>query len=440
MKNIKIHLVIMLFLIMFFTVQAEAKWWIFGKSNEEVSINYMYLNNISYDESGPKVSLNKETLQDGMIVVNGKASVKKGKIGGVRVSVNNREKWEDAKFSDNGAFEFRFRPEQDKVYTFFVEIMDTAGKTNDIEATRKEVTISGQNSMALIIETLDKMIEAYRNEDANRFMSFVSEDFAGDATNLDRAIRKDFGAFENIDLRYSLNNVAAGAKGRIYASLNFNRSVTSARDGRAYTDSGMTEFVFQLGSVQVYSMKNPLIFGLSDAANVATGTVSGVTNQNVLVVNAKGDPRLITFQEAVRGNWGEEDSAAGSGTVESGTFTLNSCSPPCSVQQGFIFEDNSVVSDWTGDINLEFNLMFLHAGVTRLDLGVQSISSVTEAPASGYTTDDFEVSPNIGHCFAFKLANGKYAVIEIISWTDLGGGNSTASFKYKYQSDGSRNF
>lgn len=436
MKNFKIHLVITLFLIMFFTVQAEAKWWIFGKSNEEVSINYMYLNNISYDESGLKVSLNKETLQDGMIVINGKASVKKGKIGGVRVSVNNREKWEDAKFSDNGTFEFRFRPEQDKVYTFFVEIMDTAGKTNDIEATRKEVTISGQNSMALIMETLDKMIEAYRNEDPNRFMSFVSEDFAGDATNLDRAIRKDFGAFDNIDIRYSLNNVAAGA-GRIYASLNFNRSVTSARDGRTYTDSGMTEFVFQSGSVQVYSMKNPLIFGLSDAANVATGTVSGVTNQNVLVVNAKGDPSLVTFQEAVRRNWGEEDSAA-----EAGTFTLNSCSPGpgCLVQQGFIFEDNRVVSDWTGDINLEFNLMFLHAGVTRLDLGVQSISSVTEAPASGYTTDNFQVSSNIGHCFAFKLANGKYAVIEIISWTDLGGFNSTASFKYKYQPDGSRNF
>jgi hypothetical protein len=170
---------------------------------------------------------------------------------------------------------------------------------------------------------------------------------------------------------------------------------------------------------------------------VATGTVTGATNQKVLVVNSKGDSSLVTFQEAVKGNWGEE-----AGSSEAGSFILNSCSPGpgCLIQQGFIFEDNKVVSDWTGDINLEFALMFLHAGVSKLDLGVKDIASVKSVPGSGYTPGSFKIDTSIGHCYAFKLASGKYAVFEIVSWTDLGGSNSTASFKYKYQPDGSGNF
>ena len=247
MKNIRINLVVSFLILFLSTVNADAKWWIFGQSNDEININYMYINKISYDETGPELTIYKETLLDGLIHITGKASVRKGKIGGVRVSTSNKERWEEAKFSETGAFEYSFRPDPDKEHVLYVEIMDTAGKTNDIEATRKKVKLSDQNIMALIRETLDKMIESYRNEDPTRFMSYVSEDFAGDETNLDRAIRKDFSAFDNIDLRYTLNNVAAGTRGMVYVSINFNRSVISAKDGKSYTDRGMTEFVFQLG-------------------------------------------------------------------------------------------------------------------------------------------------------------------------------------------------
>jgi hypothetical protein len=165
MKNVKLNMALFLLMLSFlYTVNADAKWWIFGQSNDEININYMYINKISYEEIGPEATIYKETLQDGLIHINGKASVRKGKIGGVRISTSNRERWEEAKFSDNGAFEYSFRPDPDKVYVIYVEIMDTAGKTNDIEATRKEVKISDRNIMAVIKEALDRMIEAYRNE------------------------------------------------------------------------------------------------------------------------------------------------------------------------------------------------------------------------------------------------------------------------------------
>jgi len=435
MKNIRISLVISFLILFLLTVNADAKWWIFGQSNDEISINYMYINKISYDESGPEVTIYKETLQDGLIHINGKASVRKGKIGGVRVSTSNKERWEEAKFSENGAFDYSFRPEPDREYVLYIEIMDTAGKTNDIEATRKKIKLSDQNIMALIRETLDKMIEAYRNEDPTRFMSYVSDDFAGDESNLDRAIRKDFSAFDNIDLRYTLNNVAAGAKGMVYVSINFNRSVLSARDGKTYTDRGMTEFIFQLGPARVSSMKNPLIFGLSDAENVATGTVkSGSGNLNICL-NSKNDAGLC-----VSGISGVSDS-----NVLTGTATLRSVN--FTNFQGFIFADEEVTnetnsSNLTGDFaimveGMAMAFISLRTGVTVKDMGVISLNQITTADESGY--QGFAQGP-AGHSYVFKLPGNKYGAIEITSLTSSGMGGGTSTIRYKYQPNGTRNF
>ncbi|MBI4844313.1 MAG: hypothetical protein HY809_08340 [Nitrospirae bacterium] len=451
MKNAKVYIIAAVLMTFMISSIADAKWWIFGQSNEEVSINYLYINKVSFEEGGPKIVIYKETLPDGMIVINGKASAKKGKIGAVRVTTNNKEKWEDAKFSDNGAFEYIFRPEQGKEYVILVEVTDTAGKTNDAEATRKEVAISDQNITALIRETLDKMIEAYRNEDAGRFMSFVSEDFAGDATNLDRAIRKDFSAFDNIDLRYSLNNVASGAKGMIFVSLNFNRSVISARDGMNYTDRGVTEFVFQLGSVKVYSMKNPLIFGLSDAANVATGTVQSATNESILVLDESGNAETMPFNDAIAFINGED--TGGGSEVESGSVTLT--------QRGVFPVDFDTLTVSTGGTQAEAGLnpvagdvgpkcafpdpmIIFKSGVKWSDLGSGSIDSITEVPdQSGYSSaDDTDIVED--EIYALYLTDGKYALIRVSSSTFLPGilctTPSSIVLEYKYQPDGSRNF
>lgn len=166
-----------LILSLLFIQIVEAKWWIFGVSEDEITIKYLYLNNTSYDELGQKVKVYKETLEDGNIVIKGKATVKTGKIANVRISINNKESWERAKLSREGDFEFRFRPELNKTYVVYIEIMDTRGKTNDIESTRKEITVSERNITAMIKETLEAMAEAYRREDAGRFMSYVADDF-----------------------------------------------------------------------------------------------------------------------------------------------------------------------------------------------------------------------------------------------------------------------
>jgi hypothetical protein len=433
MKSIRLNLAVSVLILMLTAAHADAKWWIFGQSNDEININYLYLNKIAYDESGSQVTIYKETLQDGLVYITGKASTKKGKLGGVRVTTNNKETWEEAKISENGAFEYSFRPELNKDYILFIEIMDTAGKTNDIELTRKEMKLSDQNIMALISETLDKMIEAYRNEDPARFMSHVSEDFTGDEVNLDRAIRRDFNAFDSIDLRYTLNNITAGTRGMVYVSVNFNRSVISTKDGKPYTDKGMTEFIFQLGPARVYNMKNPLIFGLSDAENVAVGTVKSSSGELNISLNERNEVGLT------------EDGTTGDSSVLSGTASLRTISP-FSNFQGFIFADEEVTSETDGgNVMGDFSMaietptmvfIYVRGGVQVKKFAGTSINQITTADESGY--GNWADTGEAGDSYVFKLSNNTYGVIEITSVT--GAGPHFGNIKYKYQPNGTRNF
>ncbi len=453
MQNLKLSkIIVSAFFVLYFVflnqLVSEAKWWIFGVSEDEVTIKYLYLNNTSYDELGPKVTFYRETLEGGNIIFRGKATVKTGSIASVRISTNNRESWEKAKLSRDGTFEYMFRPELNKTYILLVEIMDTRGKTNDIEATRKEITVSERNMLAIVREVLENMADAYKKEDAGRFMNYVAEDFAGDSINLDRAIRKDFSIFDNIDLRFTINNIASGSKG-IVASINFNRSLVSSRTGRLLSDKGITEFVFKHGDagLKVYSMKNPLIFGLSDAANVATGVVQSSTNEQTIVVDEKSNVDKKPFDQAMK-------MITSDTTVSSGTFTLrmtNSGFPLfIRVTQGFLFDDGRVTTGippaYGGtfndyDVALEINLLVFNTGVLGADLGINNINNITEAPATGYTINGFLVPGNIGRAYALRLASGRYALLEVVSWAEvIPGSEWRGSFKYKYQPDGSRRF
>lgn len=279
---------------------AQAKWWIFGKSDTEVEFHYLYINNMSFMEKSEAITLYRDTLPDGVVKIRGKGKTK-GKVGAVEVSLNNKETWQPAKLSDDGAFEFTFKPELGKTYDLFIKVLDTTGKSNRIDDTYRKITLSDRNLLAMVREALQKLVEAYRSENPSAFMALVSEDFAGDYILLDRAIRKDFANFDQIDLRFTISSVATGSKGRVSVSLLFNRFLISTRSAQSFTDKGTTEFVFEQkeDKLLVWSMKNPLIFGLSDASNIATGSVLIADNQNILVVDESGNIQQLPFQQGL---------------------------------------------------------------------------------------------------------------------------------------------
>ncbi len=135
--------------------------------------------------------------------------------------------------------------------------------------------ISAQDQQRMIRETLDKLIDAYGNKRVGAFMDLVDENFTGDKAILGTAIRKDFSVYHDIQLSYVLDAVIPDSTGKFMVSIQYNRSMVSVRTGNVSTDHGATELVFSTGDTGplLYSMRNPLIFGISDANNVGQGRV-----------------------------------------------------------------------------------------------------------------------------------------------------------------------
>ena len=340
--------------------------------------------------------------------------------------------------------------------------------------TSLELTVIESNAQQLVRGALDELVAAYRGEDAARFMKLVSVDFAGDSANLDRAVRKDFSAFDNIDIRFTLNNVTLDPAGRIFASVTFSRAVTSSKSGRTLNDKGATDLIFKLeeGGAKIFSMKNPLIFGLSDPTDVATGN-SAAIGDPLIIVDASGNMaevpaavylkliadggfRITTNADGTStvasadGNYTTRSdgtlvsSSGGSSTVESGTNILLS-TPGGQPPAGFNFVTGEADIPGaafviTGNINFNQLYGFLQNGATVQDLGTVSLSTLAETPASGYGTPA-SFDPQVGHSYAFLLGNGKYAAMELKS-VNISGAvfPPTISFRidYRYQTDGTR--
>ncbi len=279
-----------LLLLLMISSNAEAKWWIFGQSQDEVATRYIYLNDIGYDELDAEVTLYRDMLPAGRVVVKGRAQSGKNRIGAAEISLDGGKEWQKASLARDGSFEWSFVPEMNQEYDLALRLLDTAGKSNDIEETRKKLTVSDRDVQGLVREALDAMITAYQFENAQDFMKYVDPDFAGDSVILESAILKDFTILDQIEMRYTLNSLISGSGGKIFTSITFNRQVVVSRTGEVLKDKGQTEFTFNLtgDKARVFSMKNPLIFGLSEKEDVATGDVNAADNANTLQIPADG--------------------------------------------------------------------------------------------------------------------------------------------------------
>ena len=288
-----------LFLLLTLSTTAEAKWWIFGQSQDEVVTRYIYLNDIAYDELGKEVTLYRDMLPAGRVVIKGRGQSGKNRIGAAEISLDGGKEWQRASLARDGSFELSFVPEINREYDLALKLLDTAGKSNDIEVTRKKITVSDRDIQGIVHEALDAMITAYQSKNARDFMKYVDPDFAGDPVILESAILKDFTILEQIELRYTLNSLVSGSGGKIFTSISYNRQVVIARTGEVLKDNGQTEFTFNLtgDSARVYSMKNPLIFGLSEKEDVGTGDVNTDGNDNTLQIPTDGGLPFVGDQE-----------------------------------------------------------------------------------------------------------------------------------------------
>ena len=431
MKKTSVLLALLLSVTLF-SSKANAFWWLFGKTKDNVRFTYLNINNMPFDQSSKEITLYQDQLQNGFVEIRGRAVAGRAKIGSVQISLDDKENWQPATLNDDGAFNFKFRPVTDKTYKIYVEAMETAGKTNEISETYKEVTVTKRDISGSVKEFMDKLCNLYMQKNQRGFMELVGKDFLGDEAALDRAIRSDFDLFLNIDLRYRINSIASDGNGRVFVAINYNRRAAVASDGRAYVDQGLTEFVFTPRGTQfeLYSMKQPVIFGVSYASDIASGVVQADENNSVLKINTRGGVSVGPVS-------GVEISQ---GKVRAQNLRLRS-------HLGYQFETGRAYEIWRDDdwdialqfeVDDKFKIFFNGMGTLEvLDLGIGTLEDHLVAPELGYVAVEFIELTTRGQVFVIRLRNGKYVLLEFV---DYDNSDQSAQFRFKYQPDGSRDF
>ncbi len=97
-------------------------------------------------------------------------------------------------------------------------------------------------------------------------MKHVAEDYTGERTNLEWSIRKDFSNFNNIDLKYSINNITIDSTGKfIQVAVNFTRTYVDIKTGKPVKGSGQSILIFKFveSMPKLHSMREQRLFGIS---------------------------------------------------------------------------------------------------------------------------------------------------------------------------------
>lgn len=432
MNNLNLYKYILLLMFgLSLSLDLHAGWWIFGTAADVPEISELKFNRVDVERVGDELLMGKDDLDLGRIIVRGQAEVQEGSIGRVDVSWDGGKTWNKASLDKNGLFNSEFKPDTGREYEFRIRSITTTGKKNDPEEHAFTVVFGEATGTDAVIAVFRQMLRAYMGGNAHDFMQFVADDFEGDRLALEDAIDDDFRYFDNIRIEPNIMRVVQFDNHyEIY--FTFNRSLQSVRSGKLLRDSAATSmsFVRAGGGLKLADMAAPVIFGVSDPTETATSVTEESVGKDIIKVDEDGNASTSPQGETV---------SSGAGAVVGSAILHQDFGPP-PVQEGFLFENDEVV-----DLNApspDFDFSFtglgmdftLNNGSQGQDLGAHALDDIRQVPTSGYSTAP--LSATIGHVYAFQLANGNYAILQV---TGLVPGSSL-SFDYKYQPNGGTGF
>ncbi len=390
----------------------QARWWIFGKQESIPEFTSIKFNSINVENVDEQITLAREDLVDGGITIRGQAEEDKGIIGKVEVSFDGGETWHKAVLGDRGMFTLEFRPELQREYEFRIKALSTAGKVSDPDDHSFTFTVDTRPNTDNIKAVFNELLRFYMAEDQAGFMGLVHPDFEGDRAALEDAVSDDFLFFDNIRIEPNITRIVP-FDGNYELYFTFNRQVQVANSGRLLKDSAASSMTFARGSgFRLFGMAAPLIFGVSNPADVATNVTEESIGSEVLGCNNDGDCGL-----AEQG----DDTETNGGSAETATLADG---------QG-IFLPTGALGAWDGDIIFEINIFFMGTNVSWAAMPNNSFDTATQAPAGPY--DQLNPAPaTTGSTFAVKLADGTYGIVEVDQLT----GTPTCVINYKYPVSG----
>lgn len=420
---------------------AQAAWWEFGRSAGEPYFSMLRFNNVDAEQRDDMLVLTRDDLIAGNVVIRGRAEVGRGEVGLVEISLDGGKTRANATLGERGMFVYEFAPQLDRQYTFQIRAISTTGVSTGAEEHDFKLLVTSADGAREARAAFMKLLEAYQREDRITFMRGVSEQFEGNISALEDGLAKDFRFLDDIHIQVNVNQI--NRQERTYEiSFSYNRQVRSAKSGNLLKDTATSIVGFRLesGGMKLVRMAAPLIFGISEAEDVATSVTGQSVGQSVITIDSTGN--------ASTGTQGQTTASSG---AEGGTRTLAS--------RGFVggMSDFDGFDFATDDKTREENMGFLngdiawsgYSGGFLLKSGVSyktisgPASAVRTVPTTGYSVASagMPISPATpGSTFALKLLSGKYAVIEIVSTTITVPHIGSFTFRYKYQPNGSPNF
>jgi len=400
--------------ILFFTsTNATAQWWKFGKQKNLPEIIRLYLGDIDARDIEDEITITPDDLEHGVLYIKGKARVRKGKIAKVKVSFDGGRSWKDVKVKE-GNFLYKFRPELGRDYHFQIYAIDTTGRKSDPTEYEFKIYVRQAVAKEEVKKTFNEMLQAYMREDLAGFMRYVSDNFQGDISILEDALEKDFRYFDNIKIYVSISRITK--RGRYYdVCYRYNRQVTSTKTGKILKDSSSSCASFELEENQIKLVKlmAPLIFGVSEPEDVATGVTQEAVGTEVINVDEDGNVTVAEQGEEVKK---EEEEQPPAPVYES--VCLND-------GEGFDFDTKSKNAAGQ-DIAMHMQGILFFGAAPHGIVPVQAVDldEVKSCPTLGYQAEVWNVMP--GNVYCVWTDGGTYAKMKVTSFIQ----NNEMCFEY----------
>ncbi len=394
---------------------AQAQWWSFGSNSNRPVISELLFNSISALRVDRQLYMSPDDLQQNKITVRGRTEVGQGKVGRVEASLDNGISWTAIPFSEQGLFAFEFAPEIGRAYPFRIRSLSTTGQVSEEADNAFEFKLVKDDSRQLAREAFEKLLQRYMARDRSGFMQLVSNQFAGDAVDLDSALGNDFRFFDSIRIEPVIRQMAA-SNSRWIIHFSFTRQVRSTKTGQMLKDQAQSAvtLVRDGEDFKLVELAAPLIFGVSDPGNVATYVAEGSAGRPVLTVDDAGNASTANQQRSSTAATPIRDARIplGQGITSSGNVV------PCG------WDQNCAIWLWNGQLAPGGD-----AAGDIIELSGGSLDAV-QLPLAG--TSSHHVVPQPGKLYGVELSDGTTFVVRYVSGTDPGGMITSANIQYRH--------
>jgi hypothetical protein len=159
------------------------------------------------NQIGSILRLTEKDLEEGRIIITGKAQTDLGSIEAVEVTLNEGKTFSTADGTDN--WEFTFTPQDGKEYEVAARARDTTKSVSYFDD-MMSVTIqyskyTPNQQMALWFKSFR---EAFNDENVKKCLGLISHDFEDGYTNMQNRLKKEFSDSENLGVSFYLDNIS----------------------------------------------------------------------------------------------------------------------------------------------------------------------------------------------------------------------------------------